>query len=456
MIKFNSNRDTAIFYTCGICNLNCHYCQIDKNPVLLDIDKALEESFKGDYYFNRVKEYFPRKDQLRRIETWGGEPFLHMDRIYPLIHKLISYYPFFDELFSSTNFSFDGWIDQFFGLMDCLAQYPERKFKYTLQLSVDGPEYINDASRGQGVTKKCLHNFHKLVDLLDEHRLENNNELQITTKGKLDSLSIQKLLTKDALIEYYQFIENNYIEPIQQLNLRNIVIRPYVPNTAVPAPVTKQDGKDFAQLCRLCREIEHENEIQRYFKYYQYITPFDEPAANNGITYSSSECSHCGTGANMLGFLPNNMMSTCHEGFVQFVGKYKELAAQKDTTNNVITFDNFIMEQKVPMCTSDEGYCEHERKMGFYTQNSSARLVSTTAMIIALAMADQIDSIYLDEANALKAALFVSRSTAWCIKDNYNTTGSFAMQPVGLYKLLLNGALQEIQRKEGGFILDTF
>ena len=46
MIKFNSNRDTAIFYTCGICNLNCHYCQIDKNPVLLDIDKALEESFK--------------------------------------------------------------------------------------------------------------------------------------------------------------------------------------------------------------------------------------------------------------------------------------------------------------------------------------------------------------------------------------------------------------------------
>jgi sulfatase maturation enzyme AslB (radical SAM superfamily) len=44
---------TAIFYTCGICNLNCKYCGIDKNPILKKIDDALGESFSdnGEYYF---------------------------------------------------------------------------------------------------------------------------------------------------------------------------------------------------------------------------------------------------------------------------------------------------------------------------------------------------------------------------------------------------------------------
>jgi sulfatase maturation enzyme AslB (radical SAM superfamily) len=78
--------NTAIFYTCGVCNLQCRYCGIDKNPVLKEIDKALEKSFEGDYYFNCVKKYFPNRGQLKRIETWGGEPFLKMERIFPLLH----------------------------------------------------------------------------------------------------------------------------------------------------------------------------------------------------------------------------------------------------------------------------------------------------------------------------------------------------------------------------------
>lgn len=174
MINFNNNRDTIVLYTCGVCNLNCRYCTIDKNPALKEIDDMLEESFKGDYYLNRIKAYCPRKDQLRRIETWGGEPFLKMERIYPLVHQLIKEYPYFNQMFSSTNFSYDGWIDKFMGLIDCFKQYPYRRFTYILQLSVDGPEYINDNNRGIGVTKKCIENFDKLVTILKEHKFPGN------------------------------------------------------------------------------------------------------------------------------------------------------------------------------------------------------------------------------------------------------------------------------------------
>ena len=85
MINKNGERNTAVFYTCGTCNLNCRYCNINKHPILSIIDKELEESFRGEYYFKRVKEYFPRKDMLTDFETWGGEPFLHMDRFYPVL-----------------------------------------------------------------------------------------------------------------------------------------------------------------------------------------------------------------------------------------------------------------------------------------------------------------------------------------------------------------------------------
>lgn len=49
-----NNLNTAIFYTCGVCNLNCQYCGIDKNPILKKIDDALEKSFGdgGEYYFS--------------------------------------------------------------------------------------------------------------------------------------------------------------------------------------------------------------------------------------------------------------------------------------------------------------------------------------------------------------------------------------------------------------------
>ena len=68
-----------------------------KQLVFLIEDK--DEGEKFGYYLNTevVEKYFPNRGQLKRIETWGGEPFLYMDRIYPLLHSIIKHYPYFDE-----------------------------------------------------------------------------------------------------------------------------------------------------------------------------------------------------------------------------------------------------------------------------------------------------------------------------------------------------------------------
>lgn len=446
MISKNKERNTAIFYTCGVCNLHCRYCGIDKNPVLKTIDEALAKSFEGDYYINRLKQYF-KKGQLTTIETWGGEPFLHMDRIYPLVNQVIEYYPYFNSMYSSTNFSYPQWIDQVFGLFDQFGKYPHRDFYYCLQLSCDGPEYINDAGRGKGVTQKCLENFDKLVEQLKNDRLPHNVYLTITLKGTLDNDSIRKLCDKQKIIEYYQFFEENFIDKIRRLDNEKITMGTNIPNTAVPSPVTVEEGKIFAELCRLCREIERENIDKHYFKYYEVITPFTSDICQNCLTYQYNYHT-CGTGNSMLGFLPDNMISTCHEGFTEFVEEYKKLAAEstRDQTST-ITFDRFLADRGTKFCVDDEGYAEHERQMSLYNpEGASARLATIANEILCLSLAGQIKECYSNPTNALKAAIFIQSHTSYCIKDNYNKTGSITNVPLGLLKLLLNGAMEYIQR----------
>lgn len=448
MIYQNSERDTAIFYTCGLCNLQCRYCGIHKSPVLKEIDDLLAKSFEGDYYFNRVKEYFPRKDMLKSFETWGGEPFLRMERLHPTLRKLIEYYPFFSKGFSSTNFSYPEWTDKFFSLMDVFGEYPYRDFDYCLQLSIDGPEEINDAGRGKGVTKKCLKNFNKLIDLLKQNRLPKNINLVLSLKPTLDNDTIKKLNTKEKIIEYYQFLEDNFIKPVYFLENPKISIGNDIPNTAVPSPTTTEDGKFFAELIKNCLEIEQENNEKQYFQHYQHITPFGAGAEQEEITYKYGY-NNCGTGRTTVGFLPNNLISTCHEGFTQIVEKYTELAAKDNRELSSITFDRFLNEQAVALSGNDENYCDHCYKMSLYNKdNACSRLVSDTALIISLALSGIIDEKYIEEKEALKGAIFVQSKTAYCIKDNYNKTGSYNLQPIGLFVLLLNGAMDYMTQKK--------
>ena len=445
MIQFNEQRSTVVLYTCGVCNLNCRYCTIDKNPILKQIDNELEESFKGDYYFERFKAYLPRKDQLKRIETWGGEPFLRMDRIYPTLRKIIEYYPFFNEMFSSTNFAYDEWLDQFLGLMNVLGEYPYRKFTYELQLSVDGPAYINDANRGEGVTERCIANFDKLLKAIEEGKLQKNIQLNLTIKGTWDTDCIHKLNGKQKLIEFFQFYENAYIRKVMDKGYEHVFMGTSVPNTAVPAPVTQADGKVFAELVTKCREIEDENEYEHYFKYYKCITPFTNLQCSKDCTKYECQGGGCGSGVYMLGFLPHNTLSLCHEGFTQLVDAYKDYAKDRNDEKLTISIDKFLSHRFVPMCVTDEQYAEHERKMSYYQMaNTTARISSTVAMIIALAMAEEIDQKYLDEREALKAAHYIFMNTAFCIKNNYMVAGSFATECDDLCKLLLNGALDKL------------
>lgn len=441
------DRDTLVLYTTAVCNLNCRYCYIDKNEALKHIDDILDESFQGDYYIDFIREMFPRKSQLKRIETWGGEPFLRMDRIYPTLHKVIENYPFFDQMYSSTNFSFPEWPEQFFGLMDQFGKYPDRHFTYLLQLSMDGPEYINDYGRGTGTTEKCLKNFDALVNGVG-NRLPPNVTLDIVFKPTLDLNSTKMLDSKEKIIEYYSFFEN-LIEKVWDLDYSNVHAFLPVPNTACPSPVTIEDGKIFAELCRMCGEIERENKDGHILKYYRSITPFaGDSCVSRPLTYRYPNFT-CGTGYTVLGLLPNKMVSACHNGFVDLISDYKRLITENKGKSS-LDFEAFCKNQPAKFTMTVEKFETYERQMSCYNcLNTSARLANIVELINMLAFTKQIDPKYRDQKEALRAGIFIQTHTSYCVRDNYATTGSITLFPVGIIKLLLNGAKEYIEENEG-------
>lgn len=440
------DRKTCVLYTTAVCNLNCSYCYIDKNPALKRIDDMLDKSFEGDYYFDFIREMFPNIGQLETIEVWGGEPFLRMDRIYHTLHRVIGHYPFFRTIFASTNHAFDGWVDQVLGLAQQFGKYPDRDFTFSLQLSVDGPPEIQDKNRGAGVAEKCEKNFRELLARVGD-TLPGNVTLIMHHKPTLTLETIRMLSNKQAIRDYYTYFDN-LIHEVRALGFTNVQMMPNLPNTAQPIPAAREDGEMFAQFCRLCRELELENKETKFVQYYDHFLPHRRFYVPYGPTSYRYRDFTCGTGHTVVGLLPGRIVSACHNGFVDLVGEYKKLSTANEG-RTVIDPSMFFSQAPTRFAIPQMEYPAYERHMGHFAKNgTSARLAGITAQILMLAMTGQVDEKYIDEKEALQAAIFYQSHMSFCVRDNYAVTGSVSTVPLGMLRLFLNGAKDVIEQAE--------
>lgn len=438
-------RSCCIFYTTAVCNLNCVYCYIDKSEVLQKIDNILDESFKGDYYFNFAKKMFPNPQQVTSMEIWGGEPTIRLDRIFYTMEKMIGHYPNLSDFSFSTNFTGDHWFPQFFGFCDVLRKFPYRRFKLRLQLSIDGPEYLNDPQRGTGVTREFVKHFKQFVQYKKEDKYPSNLQIDFFFKPTLSNYSIPLLQTKEAIIEYYKFFER-FKDACGYYEDERFSFGLSVPNTACPSPHTVEDGKLFANLCKLCREIEKENLVNPIFKYYREITPLARRGGYKGDNGCPNYggCGHCGMATRNVGLLPNNRISLCHNGFVDLISDYKIKsmeAGQLEAHNIDAELFNRNMDIRDTNC-SEEEFKQYEQIVQHFhpSTGQNFQTVQLVGLIRYLAQQNLIEPKYHDEKNALDAAHFIQNATSYCIRDNLGSTGSSIGYPMGLIKLLLNGA----------------
>lgn len=440
-----SDRQICVLYVTATCNLKCTYCYIDKSPALVKIDKILNDSYEGDYYFNFMKEMFDQY-QLSRIEFWGGEPSYGVYRALPTVEKALDFFPNLNNFFMSTNLTTPTCVDDLINLFKISEKHPERQFIFELQLSIDGPTEINDMNRGKYTTEKFTKNFMSLLlksrDFLTAHP---NVTIEAHFKPTLDGASIMKLQTKESIIEYFQFLDK-YKEIADKLYTPNFEFSPSLPNTATPSPHTTEEGRAFANFCHLLNIINEENKTKHYFYYYNEIMPFRR--IQGGYDYNDTKtvggCGACGTGSVILGLLPNKMISGCHNGFVELLADYKEhMPTEEESVLDVNLFSNYS--NKNNLIFTQEEYEKYERQMKPYQcYESRFQLTELSSIIRQMAYAHQIDEKYLDPKEAIRGARFIGFVTANCMRDNIGVTSSKYLFQLGFIRLFLNGAREEI------------
>ena len=335
-------------------------------------------------------------------------------------------------------------LEELTNLLKVFGEFPDRQFEFLLQLSLDGPTDINDANRGKGVTAAIVKSFEKMVSVF--HEIVPDNVRIITFfKPTLDGECIEKLQTKEAILDYYLFFEEFFTKFYELNKSKNVEMNPSIPNTATPANHTAAMGKKFANLCKLCREIEQE---KGHFKYHEYITPYNGNAALP-LNRLSCEGFTCGTCHSTIGLLPNHMISGCHAAFVDLIDDYKKKITDKSYTEKVLDKGVFTKDTMNFFCFPAEMLPMREKQMAtYYAQGTSARLVTTKVIIQTLAYAGQVDPIFQQDEKALEAADLIYRNASNCMKDNIGANSSVTLMPVSLIKLLLNGAYEYISQKE--------
>jgi hypothetical protein len=341
----------------------------------------------------------------------------------------------------STNLTLFNWFEQLYTFIDVLKNY-DRNFHINIQMSLDGPEYINDIGRGKGTTKAFLENYYRFIEEIPIN-LPDNIKLSFWFKPTLSVETIELLQEKEKVIDYFTFFDN-LTDKAKQIKDFRIDFTPALPNTACPSPHTQENGKKFANYCKLCYEISKENKEKKYFKHYHNIVSFSKTET----FCDEKHCGFCGGGITAIGMLPEEKISICHSGFTELMEKYKEMAANSDDFRSVVK-ELFCHVDIFSSCMTFEDFKKYQEMMiHFQKADSQAAFNNLVLMIRVLAKNNQIDKKYAKEKEAIEAAYFYSTHVSNCFRDNMNVSGSILIPPVGLIKILFNGAKEYISASE--------
>lgn len=447
-------------FTTALCNLNCSYCYIckDKAGGLQYIDEDIKNDFLQNKQIQQVLDFDPTiKDSLTEITLWGGEPFLHMERFLNKIEDYFQAFPHINMIGTSTNFTVPNTFESLQLLLDKvnILYKGEKKFKVSVQISIDGYPEMNDFGRGQGVTEKFLNNFKKMFDL--KYNFE-KIELEFYTKPTLSKNTFHFLDTEEKCIKWFKFFDEELFQPHQKSKCKwsygNALF-----NCAAPTEWTKDDGINYAKISRNIQHIQEEvkNKYSSW-KVFDSLVPEANHAINmlKGCRYNISEyvktcrSGRCGGGCGSFIYtivpITNGKFTMCHRGLFDAYADYFENMSSKDYMNGLSSL--YFKAQNVVdwIYTPEEFRTMNNSMKKLDMGNHNIFYTDLVNDIREYAFAGIIDEKYT-ELSILEETLGYFLNNSICLQDGYIFTGTWTGRAPNEIPLLYNGTMDVVQEE---------
>lgn len=409
------------------CPHACMYCTINKHKNIMkkNNEQIREDIISGEYARNIINRFHSKKDIIDNISLWGMEPTVNADLFTKLVYPLLDYFPNVKEMMFSTN-SWLGYNTLKYCIegLDDYCRENSRDFHLELQISLDGPTWINDPSRRIGATANTLKVVREIVENLQRDTVI---DIQMHTKPTLDTKFMKIMVEdKEKLVEYFRFFDDLQEELV--LINRNPKLRLYmsqVPTLVNPGEHTVEDGRVLAAFIGELRKMDVS--IYKHYKHPLMIQPMrgllDACSVRDHNSFSHWGC--CSSGRYTANIDNHGDLFSCH---ALFTYPYMDEEATITYAHTTAKDDDPQRLQYVDLLWSE--YPESRQKF-------------CDIIIGALASYGQIDKVYLTD-DYLRKLLFYALGGVYCQFGHLESTMSIWAYTTSQFKYFGNGALQEI------------
>ena len=394
-------------YISSKCNGKCSYCYLPNKDIILPYNEEIREWLSSDKYIEDIKKIYT--DQIDIIGFWGAEPLFNLNLIDT--DKLLTSLPKLKNIILSTGLTSD--IDQLINFITNLSKSTknrEPEFLLNVQVSFDGNEKLNDASRGIGTLKKVLSNLKYTIDTLNNIDLHN-----LTIKfmsGSTISSDMLDFLNEnwDEQFDFFKNLAEDLKDRNKNKNVYSHMILHNKLATGANITYTKEDGIKYSKIQSSEWEEETKNSPKGYVQ-----RRFD-------LMNILKMCSICSAGRSSFGIAPDNSLHLCHRTFDYIVSGIEDI---KPSMKNYVFYDKEKLQHY--------GYLVHS--------NLKFKTDICQAIIKELVECNEISSIYKNEFYSYMLARLVC-AKMYCFMDNIFDTGSCYVPTVDLIKVYGNGALE--------------
>lgn len=442
----------------GRCNLKCSYCFLCKNKANIELDKLLIEYLQNGKYLSNYLNFFERISSIKsdqppfnytsydvdKISFWGGEPTLNLSIWTEVLSQWLEYFPNVNDITFVTNGLFQ--TDELISFIEAYQLFAKSKcLTLNLQVSLDGP-VITEKYRGVS-TEKIIQNLKQLIETLSNFNLKTYINISFKATTGIDELN-KIHQTVESATSYYQWWAQQISELIhlnknKYINIVNIPELTY----AFISDYTQQQGLDYAHSLKVFRAIDWQ-QFDIYdlpFNIYEscdlthYVDMYYDRYDYNSTYY-------CGQYIHDIMMRPDGIVIGCLAGLYNDMPSYEQDLVKENNQ------EELQVNQSIhPSFYLDINKMSDQQILDFYTRMNNLQQCQKTvvaygsALINELAKIRQVDRMYLDHIKAVEAARsLMSRSMCWF--NNMRKTGTFYYTLPGLYRLYLNGFLEEAKK----------